>query len=283
MARASFRMTHTINLAPRDIQDASSSLEPTNCALLVGLTYLGSALLGLVLKNLVGRRLLILASQVHTGSILRLSRPRPLPSPRPPLYCDYPISSQLGMAVSHLGLGLYFHFSNCSSNTKPDPLSEEGRNQTHFNADEEEDEVVLGPSCQISWLPLPLILGFTVAFNLGLGSLTWVVATEVLPVRSRGWTHTLANLTSNLCWFIVTKTFRDLQENLGHAAPFFLYGGVCLFGLVFIFIFLPETRGKTPEETAQNFASLRPNHLPRVERSDVPKPANKTTQNNLTN
>ena len=64
---------------------------------------------------------------------------------------------------------------------------------------------------QVSWLPLPLILGFTVAFNLGLGSLTWVVATEVLPVNSRGWTHTLANLTSNICWFLVTKTFRDLQ------------------------------------------------------------------------
>ena len=76
--------------------------------------------------------------------------------------------------------------------------------------------------------------------------------------RSRGWTHTLANLTSNLCWFIVTKTFRDLQESLGHAAPFFLYGGVCLFGLVFIFIFLPETRGKTPEETAQSFVGLQP-------------------------
>ena len=188
------------------------------------------------------------------------------------------------MAVSHLGLGLYFHYSNCSSNTKVPP-SEEGRNQTHFSADDEQDEGVLGgpAGCQISWLPLPLILGFTVAFNLGLGSLTWVVATEVLPVRSRGWTHTLANLTSNLCWFLVTKTFRDLQESLGHAAPFFLYGGVCLFGLLFIFIFLPETRGKTPEETAQNFASLRPNHLSPVERSDVRKSVNKTTQNDLTN
>ena len=31
------------------MQDASSSLEPTNCALLVGLTYFCSALLGLVL------------------------------------------------------------------------------------------------------------------------------------------------------------------------------------------------------------------------------------------
>ena len=46
-------------------QDASSSLEPTNCALLVGVTYFCSALLGLVLKNLVGRRLLILASQAN--------------------------------------------------------------------------------------------------------------------------------------------------------------------------------------------------------------------------
>ena len=95
----------------------------------MGLTYLGSALLGLVLKNLVGRRLLILASQ-------------------------------LGMAVSHLGLGLYFHFySNCGSNTKPDPLSEGGRNQTHFNTNEEEEEALLGAGCHIFWLPLPLILG----------------------------------------------------------------------------------------------------------------------------
>ena len=70
----------------------------------------------------------------------------------------------------------------------------------------------------------------------------------------------------------MTKTFRDLQESLGQAAPFFLYGGVCLpfslvifwfgqvclFGLLFIFIFLPETRGKTPEETAQSFVGLQP-------------------------
>ena len=128
---------------------------------------------------------------------------------------------------------------------------------------------------KVSWVPLPLILGFTVAFNLGLGSLTWVVATEVLPVNSRGWTHTLANLTSNLCWFLVTKTFRDLQvvavkklkwksftivdvqDSLGHAAPFYFYGGVSLAGGLFIFIFLPETRGKTPEETAAAFQQLR--------------------------
>ena len=108
------------------LQDAGSSLEPTDCALLVGVTYLASALLSLVLKNLVGRRLLLL-------------------------------TSQLGMAVSHLGLGLYFH-------QLPD-------------TEEEMEE------SSRTWLPLPLVLAFTVSYNLGLGSLTWVVATEVLPIR----------------------------------------------------------------------------------------------------
>ena len=85
-----------------------------------------------------------------------------------------------------------------------------------------------------------------------------LLAPSIPYFRSRGWTHTLANLTSNLSWFLVLKTFRDLQDFLGHAAPFFIYGGVCLFGLVFIYIFLPETRGKTPEQTAGEFVGVRP-------------------------
>lgn len=33
------------------------------------------------------------------------------------------------------------------------------------------------------WLPLPILMLFTAAFNVGMGSLTWTVATEMLPVR----------------------------------------------------------------------------------------------------
>ena len=102
-------------------------------------------------------------------------------------------------------------------------------------------------------LPLPILIIFTLAFNVGMGSLTWVVATEILPFRSRRWTHTLANVTSNVCWFIVTKTYRDISTKFGLYVPFFIYGSVCLFGFVFIYVFLPETRGKTPEETAKAF------------------------------
>ena len=102
-------------------------------------------------------------------------------------------------------------------------------------------------------LPLPILIIFTLAFNVGMGSLTWVVATEILPFRSRRWTHTVANVTSNLCWFAVTKTYTDIHTTFGLSAPFFIYGSVCLFGFIFIYVCLPETRGKTPEETAKAF------------------------------
>ena len=156
------------------------------------------------------------------------------------------------MAVSQIALGSYF-----SSLANYQNLADSQNNKTErrSNLTSQEDSNIL---TQLSWLPLPLLMIFTIAFNLGLGSLTWVVATEILPVRSRGWTHTIANITSNFCWFLVTKTFNDLQDNFGLSAPFFLYGSVCVFGLVFIYIFLPETRGKTYEETALEFDGLQP-------------------------
>ena len=49
------------------MQDASSSLEPTNCALLVGLTYFCSALLGLVLLILL--LIIILTTTITTFTI----------------------------------------------------------------------------------------------------------------------------------------------------------------------------------------------------------------------
>ena len=59
-------------------QDVKSVIEPKNCALFKGLTYFFSAILSLVMKHLIGWRILLLMSQ-------------------------------LGMAVSQIALGLYFY------------------------------------------------------------------------------------------------------------------------------------------------------------------------------
>ncbi|XP_071743542.1 facilitated trehalose transporter Tret1 [Lepeophtheirus salmonis] len=182
-------------------REAQSSLDPKDCALIIGVTYFLSSILGLILKKHVGRRVLLLISE-------------------------------FGMAASQLSLGTYFYYT---LNDKNQPLAPE-----------------------IRWIPLPLIIIFTVAFNIGIGSLTWVITTEILPVQSSKWTHAIANMTSNLWWFVVTKTFKDIYYNCGPYVPFYLYGIVCIFGFVFIYIFLPETQGKTQEDTARSFEGVHP-------------------------
>ena len=124
-------------------------IEPKNCALIIGLTYFFSAILSLVLKNLIGRRILLLMSQ-------------------------------LGMAVSQIALGVYFYVLAQKTPLnlvydKDSKSSDSTVNNITYVSDEEDYDVQV----RNSWIPLPLIMIFTTAFNLGLGSLTWVVATEV--------------------------------------------------------------------------------------------------------
>ena len=63
----------------------------------------------------------------------------------------------------------------------------------------------------------------------------------------------MANVTSNLWWFVVTKTYKDIYNHVGPHVPFFTYGTVCLVGFVFIYVFLPETQGRSVEKTERKF------------------------------
>ena len=216
--------------------EAKSAVDPNDCALIIGVTYFASSIFGLILKKHFGRRILLLISE-------------------------------FGMALSQISLGVYFYmlnFNNLILNTDVTLIaSKTSAVNSTTNAPTGTGGVQSTPSFSedfgwLHWLPLPILVIYTLAFNIGMGSLTWVVATEILPVRSRRWSHTVANVTSNFWWFIVTKTFKDVYTDIGPHVPFFLYGLVCLIGFVFIYVFLPETQGLTAEERAEAFTGMQP-------------------------
>jgi len=172
-------------------QDVNSSLDPNYCALVLGLTHFLSSLVTLILKNVTGRRILLLISQA-------------------------------GMAATMFCLGFYFQMDDFS----------------------------------LSLIPIPILIMYTISYNLGLGSLTWAVATEVLPPKSRQWTYAAANFVSNTSLFIVTKTFHDTQDLFGMSAPFFCFGAVSFLGFVFIFVFLPENPSSNNQVTSAGVIEL---------------------------
>ncbi len=98
---------------------------------------------------------------------------------------------------------------------------------------------------------MPLLAGvllFVSAFAMAIGPVSWIVNSEIFPTKLRGRAMAVSIF---LLWFsdwVVTQTFPMLQESIGPAKTFWVYGFFSLASFIFILLFVPETKGKTLEE-----------------------------------
>lgn len=94
-----------------------------------------------------------------------------------------------------------------------------------------------------------ILLGlYIIVYSPGMGTVPWIVNSEIYPLRYRGiggGIAAVANWTSNL---IVSLTFLTLTEALGSAGTFLLFAGFSTIGLVAIYFLVPETKGLQFEE-----------------------------------
>ena len=101
----------------------------------------------------------------------------------------------------------------------------------------------------ISGVVLLLLVVLAIAtFAMSLGPVTWVVLSEIFPNRIRGAAMAVSTFSLWLACFVLTYTFPFLNEMLGASGTFWLYGIICVAGLIFIYYKLPETKGKSLEE-----------------------------------
>ncbi|XP_050524306.1 facilitated trehalose transporter Tret1-like isoform X2 [Daktulosphaira vitifoliae] len=109
---------------------------------------------------------------------------------------------------------------------------------------------------EFGWLPLVSFVFFIVGFAIGFGPIPWLMMGEILPAKIRGTAASLATAFNWACTFLVTKTFSDLLRVLGADGAFWLFGGICLTGLVFIIFCVPETQGKSLEDIERNLTGV---------------------------
>jgi sugar porter (SP) family MFS transporter len=98
------------------------------------------------------------------------------------------------------------------------------------------------------WPMLVLVLAAIGFYAMSLAPVTWVVISEIFPNRIRGAAMSVAVTSLWIACFLLTYTFPLLNAKLGSAGTFWLYGAICVAGFVFIFLKLPETKGKTLEQ-----------------------------------
>ncbi|XP_047358591.1 facilitated trehalose transporter Tret1-like isoform X2 [Vespa velutina] len=106
----------------------------------------------------------------------------------------------------------------------------------------------------VGWIPLISLIIYVIGFSLGFGPIPWLMMGEILPARIRGTAASIATAFNWTCTFVVTKTYEDFKELIGAYGTFWFFGIICAIGLIFVNVWVPETRGRSLEEIEKRFA-----------------------------
>jgi len=95
-------------------------------------------------------------------------------------------------------------------------------------------------------------IGYAVSF----GPLTWLIVSEIFPPSIRGRALGASLLVTYIALFLVSYTFLSGQK-LGKAIPFLCYFLVTLLSMVFVYLAIPDTGRKSPEEIEGTMTQMR--------------------------
>ncbi|XP_077226567.1 inositol transporter 1 isoform X2 [Tasmannia lanceolata] len=94
-------------------------------------------------------------------------------------------------------------------------------------------------------LGLALYIAF---FSPGMGPVPWAVNSEIYPQAYRGVCGGMSATVNWISNLIVAQTFLSLAAAIGSAMTFLILAGVAVLAFIFVFIFVPETKGLSFEQ-----------------------------------
>lgn len=92
------------------------------------------------------------------------------------------------------------------------------------------------------------IFAYVAFFAVGLGPVTAVFVSEAYPLKIRGKAISLTTAFNWIGNYLVTLVFLDLVRKITLGGAFVLFGVLSAVAFVFVYYFLPETKGKSLEE-----------------------------------
>ncbi|XP_032978791.1 solute carrier family 2, facilitated glucose transporter member 6 isoform X2 [Rhinolophus ferrumequinum] len=203
----------------QQIQDNVQRQLPEDDAAIVGAVRLLSVLIAAVTMDRAGRKVLLFVS----ASI---------------------------MFAANLTLGLYVHFGPKSLT----PNTTMGLQSVAVGGTE---QPLATHTNYITLVPLLATMLFIMGYAMGWGPITWLLMSEILPLRARGMASGLCVLVSWLTAFALTKSFLLVVNAFGLQVPFFFFAAICLVNLVFTGCCVPETKGRSLEQIESFFRTGR--------------------------
>jgi len=111
-----------------------------------------------------------------------------------------------------------------------------------------------------SHLMLACIILYIACFGLSVGPVIWVMLSEIFPTAVRGRALGLATFCLWLADYLVTQTFPIMDAkgswfvaHFNHAFPFYVYACFCVVLIAVMWLFVPETKGRSLEEIERSW------------------------------
>lgn len=102
------------------------------------------------------------------------------------------------------------------------------------------------------------VLGYVAAFAMAMGPVVWVIMAEIFPTQIRGRAMSIATVCLWVACYAVSQTFPWMLKHLEGPMTFWFYAALCAVAVVFVALYVPETKGKTLEEIEREW--LKPSH-----------------------
>ena len=77
---------------------------------------------------------------------------------------------------------------------------------------------------------------------------TWVILSEIFPNQIRGAAMAIATFALWVGNALLAYFFPIINQAINASGSFWVFAGICIAGLIFVWLRLPETKGKTLEE-----------------------------------
>jgi MFS family permease len=113
-------------------------------------------------------------------------------------------------------------------------------------------------SSMFKWFAVGSMTSYVGFFAIGLGPVFWLLIAEIFPLTIRGRAMGIASLTIWVFNILSALLFFQLLEWIGQAATFAGYALLTVVGWIFVFRYMPETKGLTLEKIEQYWMERRP-------------------------
>ncbi|NXR90871.1 GTR6 protein, partial [Hypocryptadius cinnamomeus] len=155
------------------------------------------------------------------------------------------------MLVSNLTMGLYIHFEPASHNSTV-------ANTTTLMGSA---NLPAEPTNYITLIPLLATMFFIMGYAMGWGPITWLLMSEILPLKARGVASGLCVVVSWLTAFTLTQFFLPAVNAFGLEVPFLFFAVISAGNILFTGCCVPETKGRSLEQIEAFFRTGRRSFL----------------------